>query len=807
MGNSKRDLIHRQTKRPTTTIRRKVLEDTTASDVLTLDVLEGQDPRAWGQPTESDSLFIDSAYQSMAATQEDSSETEERFTTQGGSARRTSELGVDLVDEEANGIQVEQESRSLVDKSASRKRKRHSTNPQEEDDTWKRNKKTSTAGIKSHQDPQPSTGNLNEVETDAEDTPIARASGRQRKISRKLEEALQNLTPEKRSGRGPGKGGRPRKTVPADVFSKDSPIASTPSRTKGRPRSTVNFPALQAEEEISPLCDNTPTKTVSARGHGRRRRTGNNLIADTLMESAASVDKPEPQDQVVLSQAVLDRWSKSRHNSPECETDGRQPLSKSLGVLSTLLQDPRYHAPFSMLRSNILARLTGKRRLPLVGLEEEYRKVHQIVSQTVVAGEGNSMLIMGARGCAKTTLVETAISQVAEEHGDHFHVVRLNGFIHTDDKIALKEIWRQLGCEMETEQSDTRAPTSYADTLLSLLALLSHPAEHFTTEEQASQTSKSVIFVMDEFDLFATHGRQTLLYNLFDIAQSRKAPIAVLGLTTRIDVMESLEKRVKSRFSHRYVYLPWPKTISAFRSICKTALLCMDDDAEETEDSGNTLSVPSSYGASSHDHDYSTLRSAWSKHITSLLTADSSATHLLRTIFFRSKSVPACFSAILLAIARMTPTSLPTATTFAASPLLPPDSKLSLLHGLSELEASLLVAAARLDIILDADTCNFNMAYDEYFNLASRTKMQSSAAGAAATGGGARVWSRDAALGAWERLERLELLVPMTGLGGVGGTTHVGRTGKLWRVDVALEEIGASGLDVNAAVARWCREI
>jgi len=29
--------------------------------------------------------------------------------------------------------------------------------------------------------------------------------------------------------------------------------------------------------------------------------------------------------------------------------------------------------------------------------------------------------------------------------------VRLNGFIHTDDKLALREIWRQLGKEMEVE--------------------------------------------------------------------------------------------------------------------------------------------------------------------------------------------------------------------------------------------------------------------------------------------------------------------------------------------------------------------
>lgn len=48
-------------------------------------------------------------------------------------------------------------------------------------------------------------------------------------------------------------------------------------------------------------------------------------------------------------------------------------------------------------------------------------------------------------------LLEDVISDVSKEHGQDFHVVRLNGFIHTDDKLALKEIWRQLGKEMEVD--------------------------------------------------------------------------------------------------------------------------------------------------------------------------------------------------------------------------------------------------------------------------------------------------------------------------------------------------------------------
>lgn len=48
-------------------------------------------------------------------------------------------------------------------------------------------------------------------------------------------------------------------------------------------------------------------------------------------------------------------------------------------------------------------------------------------------------------------LVENIIAELSFSHKSEFHVIRLNGFIHTDDKLALKEIWRQLGKEMEVD--------------------------------------------------------------------------------------------------------------------------------------------------------------------------------------------------------------------------------------------------------------------------------------------------------------------------------------------------------------------
>lgn len=43
------------------------------------------------------------------------------------------------------------------------------------------------------------------------------------------------------------------------------------------------------------------------------------------------------------------------------------------------------------------------------------------------------------------------------------------------------------------------------------------------------KTSKSIIFILDEFDLFCQHKNQTLLYNLFDVCQSAQVVLSMHG--------------------------------------------------------------------------------------------------------------------------------------------------------------------------------------------------------------------------------------------------------------------------------------
>lgn len=84
------------------------------------------------------------------------------------------------------------------------------------------------------------------------------------------------------------------------------------------------------------------------------------------------------------------------------------------------------------------------------------------------------------------------------------------------------------------------------------------PPSHLPSVISALPTlPRPVVVLLDAFNIFTEQPRQALLYCLLDTVQSCRAGsasnrgLAVVGLTTRVDVVNFLEKRVKSRFSHR----------------------------------------------------------------------------------------------------------------------------------------------------------------------------------------------------------------------------------------------------------------
>lgn len=70
-----------------------------------------------------------------------------------------------------------------------------------------------------------------------------------------------------------------------------------------------------------------------------------------------------------------------------------------------------------------------------------------------------------------------------------------------------------------------------------------------------ARAHKVAVFILDDMDAFARRPKQTLLYCLLDALQTSGVQAVVLGTTCRHDCMDLMEKRVKSRFSHRTAVL------------------------------------------------------------------------------------------------------------------------------------------------------------------------------------------------------------------------------------------------------------
>jgi origin recognition complex subunit 4 len=191
---------------------------------------------------------------------------------------------------------------------------------------------------------------------------------------------------------------------------------------------------------------------------------------------------------------------------------------------------------------NFLVRILQPLDLYLISSIPDIGPFVELVIQTVTTGGSNSVLLLGPRGVGKSHLVDLVLEK-AKTDSNVFKkdglIVKLHGLVETDDKLALKQIARQL--KLENVQGD-RVFGSFAEHLEFLLKCLRSGDHH----------SKPVVFVLEEFHLFCSHHNQTLLYNLFDVAQSRATPMIVIGVSPELDVLESLEKRVRSRYMTNY---------------------------------------------------------------------------------------------------------------------------------------------------------------------------------------------------------------------------------------------------------------
>ncbi|KAM6945530.1 origin recognition complex subunit 4 isoform 2-T2 [Aplochiton taeniatus] len=320
-------------------------------------------------------------------------------------------------------------------------------------------------------------------------------------------------------------------------------------------------------------------------------------------------------------------------------------------------------------------------------MESQHKHLLELLKRTSDHGESNSVLIIGPRGGGKTMLLNCVLRDLLEvtDASKILLQVHLNGLLQTDDHVALKEITRQL--HLENVVGD-KVFGSFAENLVFLLDAL---------KKGDRSNSRPVLFILDEFDLFAHHRNQTLLYNLLDVSQSAQTPIAVVGLTCRLDVLELLEKRVKSRFSHRQIHLLSSATFTHFLETA-TSQLSLPDDFPDDQ-----------------------FAQEWNANIKALWK-DKSVKNALQRHFNSSKDLRSLHLLLMLMLSRVTVSKpfIQPADIIEASRCCMVDSKANVLHGLSILELCLIIAMKHLNDIYDGGPFNFHMVHNEFKKFLQR---------------------------------------------------------------------------------------
>lgn len=256
------------------------------------------------------------------------------------------------------------------------------------------------------------------------------------------------------SGKGRGRKSKPQNTAETEETSSVDPLqepqsdATTASPTKrilnptpkgiltptkrGRPRGrkSVTFGTGHEPTNGEVFFEDLPKVPSSKKQKGRQLAVYEPAADEIVCEICSKPDSKEP-NQIILCDNCDFAVHQECYEVPEiptgewlCKSCAQEDILKTPkkateadGAPATEAVDsavpattaeipdiPNLDHHVRSLQRVLLDRCTGQRPIRFSGQEEAHEKVHQLVERTVAAGEGNSMLLIGARGCGKTTV-------------------------------------------------------------------------------------------------------------------------------------------------------------------------------------------------------------------------------------------------------------------------------------------------------------------------------------------------------------------------------------------------------------------
>ncbi|KAF9453062.1 hypothetical protein P691DRAFT_771793 [Macrolepiota fuliginosa MF-IS2] len=429
--------------------------------------------------------------------------------------------------------------------------------------------------------------------------------------------------------------------------------ASSPAKTRGRKKQTDIQESPSKRQSKRPKADQ-PDLTSDEKPSRVKRTYAKNLVVEVPLPPRIRSPPPPPQPVAEARDTpITPRKSKPKTTARTAPS----PVKTQSGLPLKLLPS-RLHPCLNAQKREILRTLYDPASLfdadEDTGVEKTANKqLEDLLKSTIVRSEGNSCLLLGPRGSGKSKILDQCLKSLPEPP----IIIRLSGWIHHTDRLAMREIAYQLG--QQTGKSFLQAEDDEEDVFVEQddnpfldqpnpevveTGLALPPPSHLPALISVIPTlSRPTVVILDAFDLFALHPRQALLYCLLDTVQGCRTGrgnkgLAVVGMTARIDTINLLEKRVKSRFSGRVIRATGISTTHQWLSLTKKAL-CPE--------------IPSLIGDEDLVNEWN---DAWKQHLSELLE-DRGVVDMIKDMAGLAKDLKLLFRILIYAVVRLSPDS------------------------------------------------------------------------------------------------------------------------------------------------------
>ncbi|GME74263.1 unnamed protein product [[Candida] boidinii] len=324
---------------------------------------------------------------------------------------------------------------------------------------------------------------------------------------------------------------------------------------------------------------------------------------------------------------------------------------------------------------------------------------------------------------------------------------------------------------------------------------------------QVTTTHIPIIFIIEEFDRYTNNSKQTLLYNLFDVAQaSSTSPISIIGVSTKTTVREQLEKRVKSRFSQRVIKLNKFNKLQDYYELVRRFLV-LDDTKRELKKFGQ---YGKDYNKYINKVIFKETSNAYDIQNPDLKKIIIKNFYTIKDINFLKNELIKVYNSNENFIAKGYPDF--TMNNNKRQVLMNYNEFeiiFKIIENLSELEIQLLICCTRIKLKNEINTVNFNQCFNEYNHLINITIHQNQSRFSSVDRlenvglvNLSKSWSKDVIIISFEKLIKLSLLIEYNRrlLGnGFGYISNNNNNGGGVANGAGLNESGTNGSSTSSA--------